>query len=255
MSRKILKSLWLVTTHTKQIRKYRFKSFGQSAFEHKFTKDDQLTTVNVFEYFKDKWQIRLQYPQLPTVELFNPADKKQTHFLPMELVTVDEWQRSLKPLTTDQRATVTKKTVVRPGERYSMIRRVVDERHFDQDSYLKDFQMKIQTNEMITVPARILNPPDIIYKSAQNNRETIERVQIGKWALKNHFNTPKEIGKWAVVLVSQREPDKIQNKLADDFARKIPEVRSVFFWFFEKKFDEMFFEGDEKIRSSISFTS
>ena len=53
----------------------------------------------------------------------------------MELVTVDEWQRSMKPLSTEQRAKVTKKTVVRPGERCSMIRRVDDQRRFLLDSH------------------------------------------------------------------------------------------------------------------------
>ena len=154
--------------------------------------------INVVDYFQEKWNIKLRYPHLPTVELFNSVDKTQTHFLPMELVTVDEWQRSLKPLTTDQRAKVTKKTVVNPGERYSTIRRVVDERHFDQDPFLKEFHMKIHTDDMITISARILDPPQIIYRSAHNNRETIERVQVGKWYLNNHFNKPKQVKKMGI---------------------------------------------------------
>jgi hypothetical protein len=144
----------------------------------------------------------------------------------MELVTVDEWQRSLKPLTTDQRAKVTKKTVVKPSERYGMIRRVADERRFDQDTYLQKFGLKILSNEMVIVPARVLTPPEIKYKSSQSDeRDVIERVQIGKWYLNNRFNKTREIGTWALVLVSQREPDAQQVGLARDFASKIPQVR------------------------------
>ena len=148
--RKVLKSLWFVTTHTNQIRTYRLKTFGRSSIEHKFSKESG-EEITVFDYFEDKWNIRLRHPQLPTVELFNPADRNHSHFLPMELVTIDEWQRSLKPLTTEQRAKVTRKTVVKPGERYGMIRRVADERRFDQDPFLQKFGLKIHSNEMLNL--------------------------------------------------------------------------------------------------------
>jgi len=222
--RKVLKSLWFVTSHTNRVRRYRLKSFGRPANEHKFTKKegDQIT---VADYFHDKWNIRLRHPHLPVVELFNPADKSQTHFLPMELVTVDEWQRSLKPLTTDQRAKVTKKTVVRPGERYGMIRRVADERRFNTDGYLEKFGVTVDVNEMLLVPARILPAPEIKYKSSRGDQgDAIERVQIGKWWLNNRFNKAREIRTWAVVLVSEREPDNNQIRLARDFAQRLPQV-------------------------------
>ena len=165
------------------------------------------------------------------MELYNPADKTKSHFLPMELVTVDEWQRSLKPLTTDQRARVTKKTVVRPGERYGMIRRVADERRFNNDTYLEKFGLSVDVNEMLMVPARILPSPEIKYKSSRGDQgEVIERVQIGKWWLNNRFNKTREIRTWAVVLVSQREPDNRQIRLARDFASRIPQVRKIEFY-------------------------
>lgn len=172
----------------------------------------------------------MRHPQLPLVELFNPADKNKSHFLPMELVIVDEWQRSLKPLTTEQRAKVTKKTVVKPGERFGMICRVADERRFDQDPYLQKFGVKVHSNEMLLIPARILTPPEIKYKSSQGDqRDVIERVQVGKWYLNNQLNKAREVRAWALVLVSQKEPDAKQVGLARDFASKIPQVRKFYF--------------------------
>ena len=119
---------------------------------------------------------------------------------------------------------MTKKTVVRPGERYGMIRRVADERRFNQDSYLERFGLTVDVNEMLLVPARILPPPEIKYKSSRDQSDTVERVQIGKWWLNNRFNKAREIRTWAVVLVSQREPDDRQIRLARDFARRLPQV-------------------------------
>ena len=71
-----------------QWRSTRLKSFGRAANEHKFTKKegDQIT---VADYFQDKYSIHLRHPHLPVVELFDPADRNNSHFLPMELVTVD----------------------------------------------------------------------------------------------------------------------------------------------------------------------
>jgi len=38
--------------------------------------------------------------------LYTPPNKTQLHYLPMECCTIQAWQRSIKPLTTDQRARV-----------------------------------------------------------------------------------------------------------------------------------------------------
>ena len=72
-------------------------------------------------------------------------------------------------------------------------------------------------------------PPEIKYKSIHGDqRDVIERVQVGKWYLNNHLNKAREIRTWALVLVSQKEPDTRQVALARDFASKIPQVRKTF---------------------------
>ena len=221
--RKLLKPLWLVTNHTNQVRRYRVKSFGLPANEHRFTRD-QGGEITVAGYFQEKWKIPLRHPHLPVVELFNPADKSKSHHLPMELVTVDEWQRSLKPLTTEQRAKVTKKTVVRPGERYGMIRRVADERRFNDDSFLTRMGIRVDNKEMLLVKGRVLPSPEVKYKSGNGDqRDVIERVNIGKWWLNHRFNQPKNVDRWAVILISEREPDHRQIRLATDFAQRLPQ--------------------------------
>ena len=220
--RKVLKCLWFVTCHTNEIRRYRLKAFGQSALQHKFVKNEG-EQITVADYFQVKWQIHLRYPELPVVELYNPAFKGQSNFLPMELVTIDQWQRSLKPLTTEQRAKMTKKSVVRPGERYQIIRRIVDQRQFEEDVYLQRFGITVDTSEMLQLSARVLPPPEIKYKSS--NGDVVERVQIGKWWLNNRFNRAREIRRWSVILLSQREPDHRQIRLARDFTQRIPQVR------------------------------
>lgn len=128
--RKVLKPIWLETHHTESVRKYRIRGFGASARQHTFprlvdgTNGDTPERQSVYDYFLEKYNIKLNCPNLPTVgkrtfpclmkrveeydlELYTPASKTQFHYLPMECCTIQAWQRSIKPLTTDQRARVT----------------------------------------------------------------------------------------------------------------------------------------------------
>ncbi|CAF2543360.1 unnamed protein product [Rotaria sp. Silwood2] len=226
--RKILKSLWFVISYTEKARRYRLKSFGRPANEHKYTKNES-EQITVVDFFRDTWNYRLCYTHLPVVELYDPDDKNQSYFLPMELVNVDEGQPNLQPLTSEQHAKATNKTVVHPDECYRMIRRVTDERRFKQDPYLEKFGLTVDVDEMLMLPARILPPPKIIYKSSHGAQgDVIERVQIGKWWLNNRFDKTCEIRTWAVVLVSEREPDNRQIRLTRDFAQRISQAMSKY---------------------------
>ncbi|CAF3991335.1 unnamed protein product [Rotaria sp. Silwood1] len=72
----------------------------------------------------------------------------------------------LKPLIIEQCAKVTKTTVVYPSERYGTIRRIADQRRFNNDSYLEKFDLTVNINKMLMSPAKILQTPEIRYKSS-----------------------------------------------------------------------------------------
>ncbi|CAF1109966.1 unnamed protein product [Didymodactylos carnosus] len=229
--KKVLKSIWLETNHTGQVRKYRIRGFGLSSNRHTFPKqvendqgNEDGDRTSVTEYFREKYDRKLRYPDLPTVELYTPGNKSLSHHLPMEVCTIQEWQRSIKPLTADQRARVTKKTVVKPEQRYDTIMRVVYDRKFNDDTYLKQIGMTVEDKDMIIIPGRILPPPEIWYKSNRDNSDVIERVSIGKWNLRNRLHTTREIKKWACVLVSSREPSNREIDVASQFAARFPEI-------------------------------
>ena len=99
----------------------------------------------------------------------------------MECCTIQPWQRSMKPLTTDQRARVTRKTVVNPTQRHERIMNIVRLRNFSEDKYLKEIGMSIEDQQMITVQARLIAPPEIKYKNGKDGQsEVVERISIGK---------------------------------------------------------------------------
>jgi hypothetical protein len=71
--RKVLKPIWLETHHTESVRKYRIRGFGASAHQHTFSRivdggdGDNQERQSVAEYFFEKYNITLRYPNLPTV--------------------------------------------------------------------------------------------------------------------------------------------------------------------------------------------
>ncbi|CAF1577529.1 unnamed protein product [Rotaria magnacalcarata] len=229
--RKVLKPIWLETHHTETVRKYRIRGFGASARQHTFPRttemnnEDNQERQSVFEYFLEKYNITLQYPNLPTVELYSPPNKTQFHYLPMECCTVQAWQRSMKPLTADQRARVTRKTVVNPNQRYQAIMDIVRVRNFNEDKYVTEIGMSVDDQQMITVPARFIAPPEIKYKSGRDGQsQIVERINIGKWNLRNRFQKTKTIDKWACVLISTQRPNNNQLSIAKQFVDQFPQI-------------------------------
>lgn len=204
MIRKVLQPIWLETHHTETVRKYRIRGFGASAKQHTFPRlvegesADNAERQSVYDYFREKYNITVKYPHLPTVgksidrnviflgifhrlELFSPPNKTQFQYLPMECCTIQPWQRSMKPLTTDQRARVTRKTVVNPTDRYDRIMDIVKQRNFKDDRFLQEIGMTIDDEQMITVSARCIASPEIKYISGRDGQsEIVERINIGK---------------------------------------------------------------------------
>ncbi|CAF0858888.1 unnamed protein product [Rotaria sp. Silwood1] len=229
--RKVLKPIWLETHHTECVRKYRIRGFGASARQYTFprsidnTNEDNQDRQSVYEYFLEKYRITLKYPNLPTVELYTPPNKTQFHYLPMECCTVQAWQRSIKPLTADQRARVTRKTVVNPTQRYESIMNIVKLRNFNEDKYLNEIGMSIDDQQMLTVPARFIAPPEIKYKSGRDGQsDIVERINIGKWNLRNRFQKTKTIDRWACIMVSSQKPNSNQLSIAKQFVDQFPYI-------------------------------
>ncbi len=80
---------------------------------------------------------------------------------------------------------------------------MVDERRFDNNSYLERRGITVDVSETLLLARRILPPREIKYKSAHGDQgDAIERVQIGKWWLNNRFKKAREVRTWAVVLIS-----------------------------------------------------
>lgn len=164
---------------------YNIRGFGDNADCHPVTlegPDGDSRKMSVAQFLAEKYQIKLKYPRLPTLECVNKGAQNSSH-IPIELCFVEEWQivdRSL--MTTEQNAEKSKQSILLPEVRFNRTMAIANERNFNNDPYLKHLSMHIDTNEMIQVKARILDPPNIVYR---NNR--LVSVTIGKWLMKGNL--------------------------------------------------------------------
>jgi eukaryotic translation initiation factor 2C len=163
---------------------YNIRGFGDNADCHPVTldgPDGESEKMSVAEFLAKKYKIKLKYPRLPTLECVNKGAQNSSH-IPIELCFVEEWQivdRSL--MTTEQNAEKSKRSILLPELRFNRTMAIANERNFNNDSYLKHLSMVIDTDEMVQVKARVLDPPSIVYR---NNR--VVSVAIGKWVMKGN---------------------------------------------------------------------
>ncbi|CAF3351794.1 unnamed protein product [Rotaria sp. Silwood1] len=224
--KRIVRNLLIETLHTGRDIRYRIRGFGLPANQIMFVRganDDAGDAslgekISVADFFAEKYQ-KLKYPYLPCIDGMS-GSQKRANWLPMEVVKLVPWERSLKPLDSVQRSLVTKKSVIKPDQRYAQIMNVVNDRQFDKDSYLKELNIKVETKEMLKIKARILPPPEVKYRG-QGNSEVTERVNFGKWTIRNRFYTTRDINKWGMIYFGSKPNENIIQALKD-FETRLP---------------------------------
>ncbi|CAF0973268.1 unnamed protein product [Adineta steineri] len=224
--KRIVRNMLIETLHTGRDIRYRIRGFGLPANQIMFVRgasDDAGDAslgekISVADFFAEKYQ-KLKYPHLPCIDGMS-GTQKRANWLPMEFVKLVAWERSLKPLDSVQRALVTKKSVIKPDQRYNQIMNVVQNRQFDSDPYLKELNIKVETKEMLQLKARILPPPEVKYRG-QGNSDVTERVNFGKWTIRNRFYTTRDISKWGMVYFGSKPTENVIQTLKD-FETQLP---------------------------------
>ena len=169
--------------------------------------------ISVAQYFRRKYNLTLQNPTLPLVEMTKKGVK-----YPMELLHIIEGQRYSSKLDEFQTAAMIKFAVSRPRDRLQSINEGKGWLNWDNDSYLKGYGLRIN-QEQIKTQARILPSPGIRF-----GNETFQPGTRGRWDLKNKrfLNpNPQELVSWGVGLMPGRNrPDRAQiDQFCLDFAR------------------------------------
>ncbi|CAF3078686.1 unnamed protein product, partial [Rotaria sp. Silwood2] len=225
--KKLIRDLLIETEHTGRTIRYKFRGFGRPANQLMFARGrvveesaDTLEQISVAEYFEQQYNRKLTYPHLPCIDATNGISKR-ANWLPMELVKLVEWQRSLKPLDATQRARVSNKSIIEPLERYNQIMSIMQARDFETDIHLKDLNIRVHKNEMLEIKARLLASPNIRYRHRQDQGEAIEHVNVGKWRISNRFYTTPDINNWGIIYFGYT-PDQQVDGILKQFVSQLP---------------------------------
>ncbi|KAJ7672569.1 argonaute-like protein, partial [Mycena polygramma] len=168
--------------------------FNKSARQHRFDCAELGGLVTVEEYFKRKYDIRLQYPDMPLVDVGGA----KSNYLPAELCEILPNQPFRGKLTDEHTANMITVAAKPPNVNGMAINgRGLDELGYRQGANpLPAFGISIG-QEMAVVPGRILPPPGIKYAKGTPNVD--ERAS---WNLRGvRFQRGATLQKWGVVLI------------------------------------------------------
>lgn len=149
----------------------------------------------------------------------------------------------MSPLDSDQRNRVSRTTIVKPDKRYDEIMKIVNQRKFQSDPYLKALNINVDTSEMLKIKgklgfssrldfyfvclARILPPPQVKYRG-KGNSEAAEEVAVGKWTIRNRFFASPPINKWGIIYFGPK-PDNNIILILQEFENQLPSVNYYHF--------------------------
>lgn len=185
-----------------------------NARQHKFVVADLGGEVTVEQYFQRKYNRKLQYPDMPLVDVGG----QKSNLLPPELCEILPNQPFRGKLTDEHTAAMITAAAKPPNiNAQSITGRGLDELGFRQGAAsLGAFGVGIGT-EMTVVPGRILPAPGVQY--GQGTPEVDERAS---WNLRNvKFKKGARLENWAVLVIRDGNRDEFQN-LQD------PELKSTY---------------------------
>lgn len=131
-------------------------------------------TVNIWEYFKIKYDISIEYWELPLVQM-----TKTNVVYPMEVLAVYRAQKYPFKLDDLQTASMIKFAVTRPSERMKSIVESKNTLQHNSDPILQQYGMKISDN-MTRTKGRLLPNPEILFGGNQR----VNPGTAGRWDLR-----------------------------------------------------------------------
>ncbi|KAI8960336.1 Piwi-domain-containing protein [Daldinia sp. FL1419] len=217
-----LNKLKFVVNHRGKLGKPKIYTIKNIAFNEKFgtdganaraftferTLEDGTTkTTSIFDYYMDRWGIRLRWARLPLIEATNG------NIYPMELCNSIEDQRYTFKLNPRQTSDMIKAAATRPPQRQKDIIEGITHLKWSEDPYLKAFGISISSSMAIS-DARLLKNPEVAFGNKKVNPGT-----SGRWDLRGmKFAEPNrlQLHSWSVVCCGE---DTVRQDELENFAR------------------------------------
>ncbi|KAI3450653.1 hypothetical protein Pfo_007318 [Paulownia fortunei] len=168
-----------------------------------FPLDDSGANISVVQYFRQKYNIVLNYPILPAVQA--GSDTKPI-YLPMELCKIVAGQRYSKKLNERQVTALLRATCQRPPDRENSIKEMVGHNNYNRDALVNtEFGIQVRP-ELTSVEARVLPAPMLKYH--ETGRLSLIEPSVGQWNMidKKMVNGGK-VEFWACINFSRSNID------------------------------------------------
>ena len=146
---------------------------------------------SVYDYFRRKYNVIIQFPQIPLVKF-----SRKDVFYPLEFLYIVEHQRYLFKLDEVQTANMIKFAVAPPTARKDAIQKGKSWIDWNKDRVNQSFGLRVSENLVVT-KARLLPAPGIRF--GQNKTE--QPGTKGRWDLRGKqfvSNNPQELSAWGV---------------------------------------------------------
>ncbi|KAL7160788.1 hypothetical protein ACSBR2_041434 [Camellia fascicularis] len=175
--KRALRGIKVELAHRKHVQCRRISGLSvQPTNQLTFPLDDTGEKMSVVEYFRQKYNIILEYAFLPA--LVAGSDAKPV-YLPMEICKIVEGQRYSKKLNEKQVSALLKATCQRPDVREGSIKQMVRHNNYNNDKLVnEEFGIQVRA-ELASVDARVLPPPRLKYHDT--GKETRVDPRVGVW--------------------------------------------------------------------------
>uniref|UniRef100_A0A0D9WWC8 Piwi domain-containing protein n=1 Tax=Leersia perrieri TaxID=77586 RepID=A0A0D9WWC8_9ORYZ len=161
-------------------------------------------TQTVVQYFSERYKYRLHYTSWPCLQ---SGSASSPIYLPMEVCTIIEGQRYFKKLNENQVTGLLKATCLPPQKREQKISEMVQHNNYPADRVVREFKIDI-SNQMATVPARVLPAPMLRYHDSGKEKTCYPRV--GQWSMMNKKMVDgAKVQKWTCVSFARMQMDAV----------------------------------------------
>uniref|UniRef100_A0A0A9GCU2 AGO911 n=1 Tax=Arundo donax TaxID=35708 RepID=A0A0A9GCU2_ARUDO len=148
----------------------------------------------VTEYFREAYQLNLQYGFLPCVQA---GSEQRPNYLPMEVCKIVPGQRYQKKLDENQVKALMDSTCRNPSSRERAIRQVVERNQYNSTRRASEFGIEVDYNPT-SVEARVLPAPMLKYHDSGSESRFCPRD--GSWNMRNKkVVSGAKISNWACV--------------------------------------------------------
>jgi len=181
-------------------------------------KNGKHTKVSVKDYFLRKYNIKLTAPDAPLV---NYGTTKEPKWIPVELCSVLPGQLAKRLLQGSQTTAMIKFAARRPHENAQSIMNdglkvtKINPISNGLNTNLTPFGIKVAPN-LLTVPGRILMPPDLLYRGQQtcrpnNGSWNLSPQQLGQQPFRV---VKKTLGSWNTLVINSGNRDTIDGGIS-----------------------------------------